>query len=98
MPTLTRKAKQANSSGESVPAKRTRKETLTKDNIPSIVKAVLDVMQTHDPEPRGEHQTSQNDAVGDGSSSGHNSNSQGSESKRRGGCRTTRRNIDSPVT
>ena len=81
---MPRKAKRGNSSGESVPAKRTQKETLTKDDIPSIVKAVLDAMQTHDSEPIGERQTSQNDAV--------------SESVGSGGRRTTRRNTDSPAT
>ena len=67
---MPKKAKRGNNSGESVPAKRTRKETLTKDDIPSIIKAVLDAMQTHDSEPIGEHQTSQNDTVSESVGSG----------------------------
>ena len=57
MPTLGKKGKCSNNINESAPAKHGRKENLTKDDIPTIVEAILNAMAARaNPEPGSNHQ------------------------------------------
>ena len=58
MPRLGKKGKHPNNTSKPAPAKHSRKENLTKDDISTIMEAVLDTMEAcANPEPRSEHQT-----------------------------------------
>ena len=88
------KGKWPNNTTASDPAKRSRKENLTQDDIPSIVKAVMDAMHARaKPEIRGESHTTCINAVTQGSSIWHNTNSQ-----RRSGHQVTHNNANSQAS